>query len=270
MAGTESRLFDITFLDMLACRKSRIHRLDARAKVLTTFIFVVVVASFDKYAVVSLLPLFLFPLALLVVARLPLAFLLKRLLLVAPFAVLVGVFNPFLDHQAQLLLGTFEVTGGWLSFMSILLRFTLTVGMALVLIAVTSFPGICNAIDKLGAPRIFALQLLFLYRYIFVLGEEAHRMVRARSLRSFHGRGNGLKVYGALLTQLLWRTMDRAQRVHKAMLSRGFVGRVPLLQMSRFRWQDGAFIGLWCSFFVMVRVLSESVELQAWVAELLK
>ena len=270
MAGTESRLFDITFLDMLACRESPVHRLDARAKVLTTFIFVVVVAYFDKYAVVSLLPLFLFPLALVVLARLPLSFLAKRLLLVAPFALLVGVFNPLLDQQTQLLLGTFEVAGGWLSFASILLRFTLTVGMALVLISVTSFPGICNAIDRLGAPRIFALQLLFLYRYIFVLGEEARRMVRARSLRSFHGRGNGLKIYGALLTQLLWRTMGRAQRVHKAMLSRGFVGRIPLLQMKRFAWQDGVFVGLWCSFFVAVRVLSGSAGLQAWVVELLK
>ncbi len=270
MAGTESRLFDITFLDMLACQESPVHRLDARAKVLTTFIFVVVVASFDKYAVVSLLPLFLFPLVLVVQARLPYGFLGKRLLLVAPFALMVGAFNPLLDQQTQLLLGTFAVTGGWLSFLSILLRFTLTVGMALVLIAVTSFPGICNAIDKLGAPRVFALQLLFLYRYIFVLGEEARRMVRARSLRSFHGRGNGLKVYGALLTQLLWRTIERAQRVHKAMLSRGFVGTVPLLQMKRFTWQDGAFVGLWCGFFIAVRILSGSAELQVWVAELLK
>ncbi|NTV76320.1 MAG: hypothetical protein HGA66_19220, partial [Holophaga sp.] len=73
----------------------------------------------------------------------------------------------------------------WISFLSILLRFALTTMAALVLIATTSFTGICAALERLGMPDVLATQLLLLYRYLLVLGEETMRMARARALRLF-------------------------------------------------------------------------------------
>jgi cobalt/nickel transport system permease protein len=70
------------------------------------------------------------------------------------------------------------VSGGWVSFFSVMLKFLLTITSALLLIATTSFPGICRALRKFGIPDIFISQLLFLYRYIFVLVEEAMKVVR--------------------------------------------------------------------------------------------
>jgi len=55
------------------------------------------------------------------------------------------------------------------SFLSIMLRFTLTVASALLLVATTGFNGVCLALDTLGAPKAFVVQLFFLYRYLFVL-----------------------------------------------------------------------------------------------------
>ena len=264
MPGIDSKLLDISYLEALSFLDSPVHRMDARAKVITTMVFVGVVASFDRYAVVSLLPLLLFPLALVLSARLPCRFLLKRLLLVAPFALLIGILNPLLDQRVLYHFGSIELTGGWISFVSILLRFVLTVGTALILIAITSMPGICNALERLGTQRIFALQLLLLYRYIFVLGQEAQRKERARALRSFHGRGKGLYVYGALLTQLLWRTIDRAQRVHRSMLCRGFNGQIHLLHTSRFSRKDGLFTFSWCLYFLAVRFLPTTAKTHHW------
>lgn len=265
MAKIDDSLFDFSAIDALAGRDSAVHRLDARAKVLAVLVFVVVVASYPKYAVLVLLPLLVFPVVLILLARLPLMFLLKRLLLVAPFAVMVGMFNPIFDHQVQLHIGSLAVSGGWLSFCSILLRFVLTVGSVLVLVAITSFPAICQAMGRLGVPWAFVLQLLFLYRYIFVLGDEARRMVRARALRSFHGRGSGLKVYGSMLTQLLWRTLERAQRIYQAMLSRGFSGRFRLLTVSRFGFRDGLFVIGWSCYFILLRLYFSAEIWQAWV-----
>ncbi len=265
MAGIEHSLFDLSALDTLAYQDSPIYRLDARAKVLTVLVFVVVVASYDKYAVLVLLPLLVFPVSLLIMARLPVAFLLKRLALVAPFALLVGMFNPLFDQQVQLQLGGLAISGGWLSFLSILLRFSLTIGSVLVLIAVTSFPAICHALGRLGVPWTFVLQLLFLYRYIFVLGAEAERMVRARSLRSFHGRGNGLKIYAALLTQLLWRTLERARRLYRAMLSRCFSGRFRLLSTSRFGRKELLFVVGWSGYFILLRLVSDAAAVRSWL-----
>lgn len=254
MAKIESAFFDIGTLDTLACRDTPVHRLDPRAKLLTTLVFVVTVASFGKYEISALLPFFLFPVSLMALGNLPAGYLLKKLLLVAPFAFFIGVFNPFLDRETLFHLGPMAVSGGWVSFASILLRFALTIGAALILIATTSFPGVCMALEKLGAPRVFAVQLLFLYRYLFVLVDEGVRLVRARALRSFHGRGLGMKVFGLLVGQLLLRTLARAQRIHQAMLCRGFDGEIHMLRPARIgRAEVGYTLG-WSAAFVLMRL----------------
>ncbi|MBE0617670.1 MAG: cobalt ECF transporter T component CbiQ, partial [Proteobacteria bacterium] len=191
MASIDASFFDVGRLDRLARQDTPVHRLDPRIKLLTTLLFLVSVVSFGKYEISALLPFFLYPVALASAGRIPFGYLSKRLLTVAPFAVLVGIFNPFLDRGTLLHLGELEVSGGWVSFFSIQVRFCLTVGTALVLIAVTSFQGLCAALQRLGVPQVLTVQLLFLYRYLFVLGEEAVRLVRARALRSFGGRGLG-------------------------------------------------------------------------------
>ena len=53
------------------------------------------------------------------------------------------------------------------------IRFTLTVLAALILIAVTGFNGICMALERFHVPKAFSVQLMMLYRYIFVLTSEA-------------------------------------------------------------------------------------------------
>ena len=253
MAKIDTTYFDLGSLDALAYRHSPIHALDPRAKLITTLIFIVAVVSFNKYTLSGLLPFFVFPVYLFIRADLPAAQVLKKLLISLPFAFFIGIFNPFFDQVPLLQLGSLHVTGGWISFASILLRFTLTVTAALTLIATTSFTGICMAMEKLGCPRVFALQLLFLYRYLFVLIDEATRLIRARSLRTFHGRGRGLKVFGSLLGQLLLRSIERAQRIHLAMNCRGFNGEIHMRQPVRFKMRDALFILFWSTYFVVCR-----------------
>lgn len=228
MLKIDAGIADIGQLDVLAGRESWLHRLDPRVKVLVTLVFVVVVVSFDRYAVSQLLPFFFFPLALVLLGGLPLSYFLRKMVLLAPFVLFIGGFNPLLDRTVMLHLGPLAVSGGWLSFASIILRLFLTVSVALLLIASTGFAAVCMALERLGLPRVFAMQLLFLHRYLFVLMDEGGRLVRARALRSFKRRGTGLRVYGQLLGNLLLRTLDRAQRVHMAMRCRGFTGEIRL------------------------------------------
>lgn len=254
MGRIDSAYFNLGSLDALAYRDSGIHRLDPRAKLITTLIFIVTVVSFDKYSIAALLPYLIFPATLMALAGLPAAPLLKKLLIALPFALFIGIFNPFFDQEALLQIGPVELSGGWISFLSILLRFTLTVTAALTLIATTSFTGVCMALEKLGCPKVFALQLLFLYRYLFVLVEEATRLVRARALRSFHGRGKGLRVFGSLIGQLLLRTLERAQRIHLAMHCRGFDGEIRMLKPLTIGRKEAAFVLGWTTFFIICRI----------------
>jgi cobalt/nickel transport system permease protein len=254
MARIDSAFFDLGTLDTLAGGDSAVHRLDARAKLVTTLVFILVVVSFDRYAISALLPFGLFPLALILLADLPAGYLLKKLLLAAPFALCIGILNPFFDRQILLQLGPLALSGGWISFASILLRFILTVLAALVLIATTGFTGICTALERLGAPRVFVLQLLFLYRYLFVLIAEAQRLVRARALRAFAGRGLGMRVFGQLTGQLLLRTLDRAERIHLAMLCRGFDGEFRLRRPARLGRSEIVFTLGWSAVFIALRL----------------
>jgi cobalt/nickel transport system permease protein len=253
MAKIDTTYFDLGSLDALAYRHSPIHALDPRAKLITTLIFIVTVVSFHKYTLSGLLPFLVFPLYLLIRADLPATQVLKKLLVALPFAFFIGIFNPFFDQEPLMQLGPLSVTGGWISFASILLRYTLTVTAALTLIATTSFTGICMALEKLGCPKVFALQLLFLYRYLFVLIDEASRLIRARALRTFHGRGRSLKVFGCLLGQLLLRSLERAQRIHLAMNCRGFDGNIHMRKPVRFKRCDALFILVWTAYFISCR-----------------
>ena len=133
MLRIESSFLDLGRLDRLGGGDSAIHRLDSRAKLVTTLLFIGAVASSGKYELSGLLPFLLFPASMAVCAGLPSRFLLRRLLLVAPFAVLVGMFNPLLDRTVLVQLGPVNVSGGWISFATILLRFALTVSAAIIL-----------------------------------------------------------------------------------------------------------------------------------------
>jgi cobalt/nickel transport system permease protein len=254
MAAIDGALLDFKRLDELAAGHSALHRLDARAKVLATLVFIICVISFPRYEISSLIPFLLFPAVLVGLADLPAGYLLRKIALICPFALLVGIFNPLFDRIPLLQVGAVVISGGWLSCFSIVARAGLTVSAAMVLIAVTGFPAICRALARLGMPKPFAVQLLFLYRYIFVLMEEAARAARARELRCFGRKGQGAASYSSLLGHLLLRTWLKAERIHMAMLARGFTGELHSREQSRFGARESAFLLGWSALFVTFRL----------------
>jgi cobalt/nickel transport system permease protein len=264
----ETAFYDLGRLDLLAEKDTRIHHLDPRVKVVTTIIFIIYVVSFNKYEIADLLPFFLFPALLIGLADLPFGYLLRKLLLVSPFVLFIGIFNPLLDKQIVLQIGSLSISGGWVSLASILLRFILTVSAALLLIATTGFPAICMALEKLGAPKIISVQLLMLYRYIFVLIEESIRMFRAYTLRSWTGKKPNFSVFKQLLGSLLLRTLDRAQRIHLAMLSRAFTGDIKVARQYNFGMREFLYLGTTLSLLTFFRFVSVSGALGKFFLEL--
>ncbi len=242
-------------LDRLSYRDTPVHRLDPRAKVVATMLFVVAVVSFPRYEVLSLLPFFLFPALIAALGDIPGGFIARKVAAVSPFAVFVGMFNPLFDPGTVEVLPGVSVSAGWLSFASILVKFALTISAALLLIATTSFPGICRGLRRLGMPPLFVSQLLFLYRYLFVLLEEAMRVVRARDMRSFGSRGTGMRVFVRIAGTLFLRTVERAERIYGAMLARGFHGEVPSMRREELRLPDAVFLVASVSFFALCRAV---------------
>jgi cobalt/nickel transport system permease protein len=254
MASIDGAILDFKRLDLLASGDTGLHRLDARAKVIVTAVFVLMVISHDRYEIVALFPFIIFPAAMIAAGNLPLPYIARKILLLCPFVIIVGIFNPLIDRAILVQAGPLAISGGWLSFFSIIIRSVLTVGSAFILLALTGFPGVCRALEQLGMPRPFAVQLLFLYRYIFVLTEEGGRAARARQLRSCGNKGMGIRSFGTLIGHLLLRTWQRAERVHIAMLSRGFDGNFHSGRRSAFGRRELIFVVGWLIVLISLRV----------------
>ncbi len=150
-----------------------------------------------------------------------------RSLWVIPLVALIGIFNPIIDTSAAFEIGALSISQGWVSFFSILIRGLLAMQAVIILIEMIGFYGVCSALRTLRVPTVLVTQLLLTYRYLTVLLEEALTMRRAREARGFGRRSYPLKMWGAFIGQLLLRSVDRAERIHKAMLARGFDGCMP-------------------------------------------
>jgi cobalt/nickel transport system permease protein len=254
------------WLDRLGYGDSPAHRLDPRAKLVATLVFVACVASFPKYEVPGLLPFLAFPVALGAAGAVPVRPVLRVLAAASPFALLVGAWNPWLDPAPRAHLGSLPIAGGWISLLSLALRFALCTGAALVLVATTPMPGLLRGLRQLGLPRPFVAQLQLLYRYLFLLSDEAERIGRSRALRDPRRRLPRLGTAKRMLSALLWRTWERGERIYQCMQARGFQGDLPLLAPARFGAADGIFLASAVAACLLGRVLPLARWLGAAVA----
>jgi cobalt/nickel transport system permease protein len=120
---------------------------------------------------------------------------------------------------------------GWDLALTILFQSTLAFLAGLWLVNVTPFDRLLQTMHRWGMPRLLVAILAFMYRYSYVVFDELQRMRTARSARGF-GRGGwwaNWKSSGQLIGMLLVRSLSRAERVHGAMLARGWTGEVRTL-----------------------------------------
>jgi cobalt/nickel transport system permease protein len=225
---------------------SPLHRLDPRAKLLLVLGAVLVVLSEPAGSLSPFAPYFALTITLLVLARVPPAFLAWRLVAVAPIV---------LAAAALLLLGGGSAAGGDAA-LSLLLRAFAAVALVTVLVATERMSGILWGLSALGMPRLFTTQSAFMYRYALLLGDEAMRTERARRSRtpaaSLKGRLGTLGGQAALVFLRGWK---RSRAVYGAMLARGFTGHFPFARPGRLGAADLAVVATGLGAFVAVRLL---------------
>jgi cobalt/nickel transport system permease protein len=252
MSDVINSIYNMRLLDDLARKKTFIHRLHPLVKLLTTLAYLVVVVSFDRYDVTGMLPFIFYPVLVMALAELPAGPILKRILLVEPLIIGIGILNPVFDQQA-VVVGGMTIARGWVTFIAIFIKCGFTVTAALLLIATTGMERLASAMDMLRIPRLFILQLLLTYRYISVLMEEVARLMRAYALRAPRQKGVQMSAWGSLAGQLLLRTLDRAQRVYQAMCLRGFTGEYRTGDRQKIGAWDLAYLASWSLFFTAAR-----------------
>lgn len=249
---------EVGLMDEIARRDSPVHRLDARTKVLTTAAFILTVMSFPRYELSALMPFLLYPLVLITAGGIPAGYVMRKVLIAAPFALVVGMFNPLLDREIMVAFGSFGISGGWVSFASIIVRFVLTVSAGLTLVACTGIHRLGAGLVRLGVPRVFVVQLQLLYRYLFVITDDAIRMGRAVEMRSTGRSAVRPGAYISMTGHLLIRSIDRAQRVYQAMVLRGYDGSIRVVRPTAVGPGDVIFLCAWIMYFAVARTWNVS------------
>jgi len=178
----------------------------------------------------------------------------RRAYIAIPFA-LAALPLPFTVPGPAILtvpvLGWTASAAGLIRFSSIVLRMWMAVQAAILLTATTRFPDLLWALGALRVPLTLVAIIGFMYRYLFVLADEALRMLRARAARSaWLGRGRRPsvrwqgRIAGSMIGSLFLRAIERSERVYAAMSARGYDGRPRPQSLHRMESIDWAALGI--------------------------
>jgi cobalt/nickel transport system permease protein len=244
----------IHFLDPYQGGHSPVHCTDARVKLVLSVAFILTTALTPIGVWPIYVLLFAVVISLIILSGVGVGYVLKRAALAFPF-VLAALPLIFTTPGLQLFSLTF---GGWEltvthpgveRFLSIGIKSWISVQAAILLTATTQFPDILTAMRAVRIPRLLVAIIGLMWRYIFVLSDEALRLMRARAARSGEADIPGHRKVGRISWQaqtaggmagnLLVRSIERSDRIYVAMLSRGYDGEVramPLPELKASNW----------------------------------
>jgi cobalt/nickel transport system permease protein len=216
---------------------SLLHRVDPRAKFGALLAFLIAVSTTPPAAQTAFLAFGVLLIVAAAASRLPWIGMFARAALVLPFTATFAAITWWAgDPQRALALAEKSFLSGF---------------AALLLIGTTPLPKLVGALDSLGVPRTLLLVIQFLYRYLFVISEQAQHMLQAaRSRQGIHRIEAAAGAVGVLFA----RSSERAEGIYQAMLARGFQGRFPMAAPAAISVRDALFLAVAVVLCVTVRV----------------
>jgi cobalt/nickel transport system permease protein len=193
-------------------RHSPIHSLPAQPKILASLAFIIVVISTPITNWPAFLAYFAIILATTQVAQLPLKTVATRSVIEVPF-IFFAILMPFFGKGNTIDLGPLGIL------------------VAINLSATTTARQLLRGLELLKLPSMMVQIASFMLRYVNVVNDEMERMKVARESRGFQATGiKHWRILATAASALFIRSYERGERVHLAMLSRGFDGNVPSLE----------------------------------------
>jgi cobalt/nickel transport system permease protein len=237
---------------------SPIHRLDPRAKIVGFAGITLVGVSTPLHAWPAFVACLAALAAIAAVARVGPGLVWSRVKVILPLVVFVAAFVPFVRGGPAVQVGPLSLSeAGLATFALVTVKATIGAFSAILLGATTSFPDILHGLERLRTPRLLTVIAGFMYRYVFVIVDEARRMRAALAARAYRPRHLGqVAAIGRLVTALFLRSYERGERVYLAMLARGYAGAMPRLAVLAFRRADTAFIAALALTLIPLRVVA--------------
>jgi len=219
---------------------SFVHRLDPRLKIVLASGYSFVVALLNQFP--ALIAALVLSLVLVGLARLSVREVAWRMMLVNGLIFFFWLVLPVTSPgEALFQLGPLTVTRtGVLLSARITLKSNAILLAFIAFVATSSLAVLGQAMNRLRIPDKMVHLLLLTYRYLFVIEQEYERLIRAAKVRGFRARTDfhTYKTYAYLIGMLFVRASERAERVHQAMLCRGFKGKFYSLREFSISWRD--------------------------------
>lgn len=227
-----------TAFEGLSAIRSPLSAMDARAKLLAGLVLVLAFVTTTPLKPVELALVIALYLAIALLGGLPIGKVLARSALVLPFAGTIALLAPLQASGGSLnaggLLGP-AAAAGWIAAYAILTKAWLSTLTVVLVSATTPVPELLDGLRRLKMPDVMVMLLAFIYRYAGVLGAQLHSMRVAVASRAPRiGRLPLVRLYGNLAGAMVVRAYERGERIHAAMLARGFDGTLPTARTTRF------------------------------------
>jgi len=220
---------------------------DARAKLAALLVVLVVISTAHRALAATAAALALVLIAGCLWARVPVLAALRRAAVVLPFTLFFAL--------------ACWVAGDTARAVALVVKSYLSCLAVWLVIATTPLPALLRALESFGAPRFLLMVAQFVYRYLFVITGEAARMVDAAEARGGSPgrafRRLRFRAAAGALAVLFARSYARAAEVHRAMLARGFHGRLQNLESPHFRPADVMFAAIASLATVVARLAAE-------------
>jgi len=237
-------------LDRWSHGASALHRRDARAKTLAVLVFLIALATAQRSFLALSACYFVILAAVVVAAGLPLGSALKRASVVLPFTAVFAIISLAAGEPMR---AAALIAKSYLSALAVL-----------ILVSTTPLPELLRGLERMGVPRYLLMVTQFLYRYLFVISEEAQHMraaaqAKSGSIRVLFNRSKFGAAAGALGV-LFARSYGHAEGIHQAMLARGFQGTFRTLAARAFNKADAAFV-----MAALIVLVGARAAVEAWI-----
>jgi cobalt/nickel transport system permease protein len=207
-----------------------VHHLPPQCKLVAVLVFVLVVVATprDQFWAFAVYALALCAVA--AVAHVPAGVVVRRMTVELPF-VAFALLLPFVASGERVdVLGLSLSAHGLLGAWNVLAKGTIGVVASILLAATTEPRTLLLGLERLNMPALIVQIMSFMFRYAEVITGEMHRMRIARESRGFQARDlRQLRAVAQSAGALFIRSYERGERVHLAMLSRGYAGSMPVV-----------------------------------------
>ncbi|MDF2473513.1 MAG: cbiQ2 [Anaerocolumna sp.] len=261
MSNISNSLLQMNNIENMNQKNTVIHRMEPAVKLLITLMYLIVVISVNPYQVSRLIPYLFYPVIGIILAEISLRTMIKYLVIAMPFTLFTGISNLFLNREIAFPMANVVITQGMLSCCFVLLKSILTILAVVILTSTTSMDDLLYAMIHFKVPIIIVTQIMFTYRYIGVIAEEASIMYHGYILRAPKAKAIKAKDMGPFLGQLIIRSFDRAERIYQAMKCRGFEGYVSFSGKKGISGKGWFYVVITAGILIALRLVNISILL---------